>query len=139
MQVSIRQILILISLLVIVSGTVEPQTASGNPSKQFVVGPSAVLMPEGVFLLIRKGRKTGAIRFTKIDRKTDGTGKATYESYFQSDGSNSFQPQTLRKRTGEINVKPLKGFHPFAFQFGNTKVKIGEWSFEAYSPGLLFM
>ena len=106
---------------------------------EFVVGPSAMRIPQGFFLLIRKGQKIGAIRFTYIERRKDGLGKASYESYFQSDGSFSFDSPNVRKQTGEINVKPLKGFHPLAFQFGKTKVRVGEWAFEAATPRLLFM
>jgi hypothetical protein len=107
---------------------------------QFVVGPSATLMPQGMFLLIRKGRKIGSIRFTNIEEGgKPGTGKASYESYFQSDGSGSFRSRHVRKKTGEIDVKPLKGFHPLAFQTGRTKVKVGDWSFESDAPGSLYM
>jgi hypothetical protein len=97
-------------------------------------------MPQGVFLLIRKDGKIGAIRFTSIEKgSTPGIGKASYESYFQSDGSSLFSSSSVRKQTGEINVKPLKGFHPFAFQSGKTKVKVGDWSFESDAPGSLYM
>ncbi|HEV7746310.1 MAG TPA: hypothetical protein VGO56_15030 [Pyrinomonadaceae bacterium] len=107
---------------------------------QFVVGPYAMLMPPGMFLLIRKGGKIGAIRFTSIEQGGNpGTGKARYESYFQGDGSGSFRSPNVRKKTGKINVKPLRGFHPLAFQTGKTKVKVGEWSFESDAPGSLYM
>jgi hypothetical protein len=79
----------------------------GNPADQFVVGPSEVLVPIGVFLLVRKGRKIGAIRFTSIEQdSTVGTGKATYESYFQGDGSGSFRSSNVRKQTGDNDLKP---------------------------------
>jgi hypothetical protein len=68
-----------------------------------------------------------------------GVGKATYESYLQSDGSGSFRSPGVLKRTGEINLKPLKGFHPFAFQLGNYKIKVGEWSFSSSDPRSLDM
>jgi|SRR5580704_16202804 hypothetical protein len=67
-------------------------------TNQFVVGASEVLVPKGVFLLIRKGQQTGAIRFTSIEQGgTVGTGKASYESYFQADGSGSFRSSNVRK------------------------------------------
>jgi hypothetical protein len=111
-----------------------------HSTTQFVVGPSAVLMPQGFFLLIRKAGKIGAIRFTNFEPgSTVGTGKATYESYFQSDGSGSFRSPNVRKQTGEINLKPLKGVGRLSFQLGNDKVKVGEWSFSSDYPPLLFM
>ena len=117
------------------------KTGPGTSStSQFRVGPYAALIPRGFFLLIRKGGKIGAIRFTSIERgPTPGIGKASYESYFQAEGSGSFHSPNVRKQNGEINVKPLKGFHPLAFQTGRTKIKVGDWSFESEAPGSLNM
>jgi hypothetical protein len=117
----------------------ESAQPKGEP-EQFVVGPSAVLMPKGFFLLIRKGRKLGAIRFTSLEPgKEQFTGKASYESYFQRDGSMSLHSANVRKRTGTINIKPLKGIGRFAFQLGNDKVNVGDWLFGGGYPPLLDM
>jgi hypothetical protein len=111
-----------------------------SPTSQFVVGPSTVLMPQGVFLLIRKGREIGAIRFTSIEQGgTVGTGRATYDSYFQSDGSGSFRSPNFRKQTGETNLKPLKGVGRLSFQSGQDKLQIGDWSFATAYPGRVNM
>ncbi|HSS19549.1 MAG TPA: hypothetical protein VLL54_05705 [Pyrinomonadaceae bacterium] len=116
------------------------KSSANQPTDKFVISPSVVVMPQGMFLLIRKGGKIGAVRFTSIEQGgTVGTGKGSYESYFQADGSGSFRSPNVRKQTGELNVKPLKGFHPFAFQTGKTRVRVGEWSFECDGPGSLFM
>jgi len=111
-----------------------------SSTSQFVVGPSVVLMPQGVFLLIRKGRDIGAIRFTSIEQGgTVEAGKATYESYFQSDGSGSFRSPNVRKQTGEINLKPLKGVGRLSFQSGQDKLRLGHWSFGTAYPGVMNM
>lgn len=122
------------------------QSAQGNaesgrePSNQFVVGASEVLVPKGVFLLIRKGPQIGAIRFTSIeDDGTAGTGKASYESYFQADGSGSFRSSNVRKQTGENNLKPLKGIGRLAIQPGHDRIQVGDWSFLSSSPGAVSM
>jgi hypothetical protein len=47
------------------------QTTSSSVD-HFVVGPGEVVPPKGVFLLVRKGHKIGAIRFTSIERGADG-------------------------------------------------------------------
>lgn len=101
-----------------------------------MVGPGEVLCPNGVFLLIRKGREIGAVRFTDIQQgKEVGTGRASYESYFQGDGSSSFRSANVKKQTGFIDLKPLKGVGRVSFQFGKDKVKVGKWAFRAGSPG----
>jgi hypothetical protein len=111
-----------------------------TPTDQFVVGASEVLVPKGFFLLIRKGQQIGAIRFTSIEKgDTVGTGKARYESYFQSDGSGSFRSSNVRKQTGENNLKPLKGIGRLAFQTGQDKIRVGDWSFLSSSPGTISM
>jgi hypothetical protein len=124
-----------------------PRTGDGrgaepvkSSTSEFVVGPREVRLPLGVFLLIRKGGKIGAIRFTSIEPgSTSGIGKASYESYFQSDGSGSFRAPSVRKRTGENNLKPLKGIGRLGFQLGNDKVKVGDWMFATGDPGALDM
>jgi hypothetical protein len=105
-----------------------------------VVGASEVLVPKGVFLLIRKGQQIGAIRFTSIELgSTVGTGNASYESYFQADGSGSFRYSNVRKQTGENNLKPLKGIGRLAFQPGQDRIRVGDWSFLSSSPGAVSM
>ena len=97
-------------------------------------------MPKGAFLLIRKGRKIGAIRFISIEQGgTVGAGKATYDSYFQGDGSGSFRSPNVRKQTGEINLKPLKGAERLSIQLGQDKLQIGNWSFATAYPGRVNM
>ena len=66
-------------------------------------------------------------------------GKANYESYFQEDGSFSFGSPNINKRTGKINIKPLKGLGRLSFQFGKYKVKVEEWTFDSGCPGSLDM
>lgn len=133
---------ILFSIVLLACGQ-SAQGASG-PEKssecQFVIGPSQVLMPKGAFLLIRKGREIGAIRFTSIERgEPIGAGKASYESYFQSDGSGSFRSPKVRKQTGNIDLKPLEGIGRISFQFGKDRVRIGDWSFRSSYPGYMSM
>src|SRR5258708_37319946 len=74
--------------------------------KEFVIGPSAVWVPPGAFLLIRKEGKIGAVRFTNIEHgSSECIGRAGYDSYFQADGSGSLQAATVRKRSGRINLR----------------------------------
>jgi hypothetical protein len=112
--------------------------AQATPSSvgEFVVGPGEVRVPKGVFLLIRKGHEIGAIRFTSIEPGADvGTGKASYESYFQGDGSSSFRSANVEKQAGSIDLKPLKGLGRASFQIGKDKVEVGKWAFRTGHPG----
>src|SRR6267142_140867 len=109
--------------------------------KDFVIGASSVLVPEGVFLLIRKDGRIGAVRFTNIERRGEACiGRASYDSYFQADGSGSFKATNVRKRTGRINLKPPRGPGKLSLlvNFGYPKVRIGDWAFTAYCPNGLY-
>jgi hypothetical protein len=126
-------------------GQSAPAGAGPEPEKsstsQFVVGPFAILMPQGVFLLIRKGGKIGAIRFTSIEqgsplaRNREGQLRVLLSKQL----SGSFRSPNVRKQTAEINLKPLKGIGRLAFQIGNDNVKVGDWSFGTGYPGRLDM
>jgi hypothetical protein len=118
----------------------EQQSAEGTaPRSEFALGPRYAYMPEKFFLLIRKGQQIGAIHFTKIRLGADGNGESSYESYFQADGSMSFQRADVVKQVGEIEIKPLRGNHVFAWQPGQNKLRVGKWWFGCMSPNLVNM
>jgi len=139
-----RIVTLFISMLIALTG-VHPAGAQ-SPAKQatptqpeFAMGPRYVLMPEKFFLLVRKGQDIGAVRFTKIEQDADGNGKSRYESYFQGDGSGSFLNSNVIKRTEEIEIKPMRGIHAFAWQPGQNRLWVGKWWFGCYSPSLVNM
>jgi hypothetical protein len=67
---------------------VEQAEAAGP---QFTMGPNYVHMPEGYFVLVRRGREIGAIRFTHIEQSTPSLGNSTYESISrETDQARSF-------------------------------------------------
>src|SRR5258708_8059959 len=107
--------------------------------KEFVIGPSAVWVPPGAFLLIRKEGKIGAVRFTNIEHgSSECIGRAGYDSYFQADGSGSFKATNVRKRTGRINLKEDWGMGKLSLSFHYAKVRIGSWAFNAYCPNGIY-
>jgi hypothetical protein len=131
---------VLWSALLACGQSAQEKTEPVKTASQFIVGPYAIVMPPDVFLLIRKGREIGAIRFTSIEKGGEvGVGKATYESYFQSDGSGSFRSSNVRKREGETNLKPLWGLGRVSFQLGPDKLRVGDWSFRTDYPGSVDM
>jgi hypothetical protein len=122
------------------SQAVSQSNESGEVSNpHFSIGPRYVNIPEKLFLLVRKGPSVGAIRLTHIERDARGDGKANYESYFQGDGSGSFVAPNVVKRTGEIDIKPMKGVHAFAWQPGQNKLWVGKWWFGCLSPSTMNM
>jgi hypothetical protein len=122
------------------SGQQKPGDDQADTRTQFIVGPRATLMPVGVFILVKKDKSVGAIRFTSIEHGSEfGTGKATYESYFQADSTKSFVDKSVVKKSGIIDLRPLTGIGRFAFQTGNDRVDIGPWSFSSSFPGNLDM
>jgi len=105
-----------------------------------IVGPRAVGMPQGVFLLIRNGKEVGAIKFSGIEAgDVPLIGKATYESFFQGDGSGSFQSSTVVHRSGEVSTKQLIGIGRMSFGGGKRKVRVGKWSFAYHFPAWVSM
>ena len=121
-----------------------PQQSQQNEAEasveSFVMGPWAISMPTGALLVIRKNGKVGALRLTAVVQgDAIGLGTATYESYFQGDGSANFQRPNVTKLRGEIELKPLKGVGRFSFQTGKNKIRVGSWSFGAAAPNLMNM
>lgn len=107
---------------------------------QFVVGPSAIRLPRGVFLLIRKGKEYGAIRLLTVKPGKDPQhGTATYESYFQGDTTGSFLAVNTAKRSGELSTKPLTGIGRLSFGGGKHKLRVGKWQFDCYFLQLMDM
>jgi hypothetical protein len=100
----------------------------------FVFGPRYMVVPEKMFLLVRKGTLLGAFHFTNMesDLYRNGRcyeGRSSYESFFQGDGSGSLIKKNVVKRSGSINIEPIKGIHPFAWQPGADKLRVGNWKF----------
>jgi hypothetical protein len=113
---------------------------SGDVSvPRFSIGPRYINIPEKYFLLVRKGPNVGAIRLANVQRDSRGDGKANYESYFQDNGSGSFVSPNVVKRTGEIDIRPMKGAHTFAWQPGQNKLWVGKWWFGCLSPSSMNM
>lgn len=142
--VSIWQSILLMPMLVSSLGIhlICAQTAAkedGSSKAHFDMGPRFTHVPEGYFLLVRKGRQIGAIRISKVVEDSLGNGKSTYVSYFQGDGSGSFLTKSVVTRSGEINIMPMKGIHAFAWQPGQNRLWVGKWWFGCYSPSLVNM
>jgi len=138
--------IILLTALLTISIATQPVHAQSHAEQghvstgQFDIGPRYLHMPANFFVLVRKGREVGAVRFTKIEQDVKGIGHSTYESYFQSDGSGSFLASNVAKRFGEIDIKPMRGVsHSLTWQPGQVKLRVGNWWFGCLSPSLFNM
>jgi hypothetical protein len=118
----------------------QEQLRAAEDTAQYIVGPRAILVPKGALLLIRKGKSIGAVRFTSIELGGEvGVGKASYESYFQEDGTKSFLAPGVVRQTGMIDLRPLVGIGHLAFQLGQDRIDVGPWSFGCGHPGQIDM
>jgi hypothetical protein len=120
------------------ASSAEPGSVVAGAS--FVVGPHTMFVPEGYFVLVRRGAKTGAFRITRVIAKENPMyGTSHYDSYFQGDGSGLLSAPNVVLRHGDIDIRPLKGFHPFAWQPGQDHLRVGRWTFNCLANQLVNM
>jgi hypothetical protein len=106
----------------------------------FIVGPNAISVPEGYFVLVRRGEQIGAFRLTKVFNTGElGLGTSHYDSYFQGDGSGQLLAPNAVRRQGDIDIRPLKGVHAFAWQPGQNHLRVGKWTFNCFTNQLVNM
>lgn len=91
----------------------------------------AIEIPLKRILLIRKDTHYCAVRFTKFwteKEKREKEKYATYEAYYQSDGSGNFSNKNVTKIDGKASWLPFKGpFRPFIYQPGDSYIKCGPY------------
>jgi hypothetical protein len=77
--------------------------------------------------IIHKDSRYCALKFTRFWTEKNGTERyATYESYYQGDGSGDFSRNSVTKSEGVASDLPLKGpFRPFIYQPGKSYVECG--------------
>jgi hypothetical protein len=104
------------------------------------VAQSQICVGADLTILIRRGDKYGALRFSQVvARSESGSGSAHYESIFQGDGSGALQKGTATRRTGKVETKPLVGIGRVAVQTGNTSIRVGPFRFRYDYPGCVSM
>jgi hypothetical protein len=72
------------------------------------IGGAAVSIPVGRIMLVRKGTEYCAIQFDNawIEKSgwKSGWKRATYESYYQGDGTGDFSKENVHLRKGEVHL-----------------------------------
>jgi len=71
-------------------------------ANQVSIGPTGISIPLGRILLVRKGIQYCAIRFTDAWMSKLGWERASYESYYQGDGSADFSKENCQHRKGQL-------------------------------------
>ncbi|HEX5282779.1 MAG TPA: hypothetical protein VFW30_01575 [Bryocella sp.] len=107
-------------------------------AQEFVFGPRYMRLPEGYFVLVRKGNEVGAFRLQHVSQKQDGTGTSMYESFILE----KERPRNIsltNQKSGVIEIKQVRGIHPFTWQPGNNEIHVGAWKFGCLTPSLVNM
>jgi len=104
-----------------------------DPKSVFAIGPNCVGVPAGRIILIRKGSDCCAVRFPKFwTGKTREEWYATYESYYQGDGSGDFSSKNVEFRRGEVSDLGFGSFLGSHYYRGDRNFQCGkirlQWS-----------
>ena len=90
------------------------------------VGKTAIVMPLGKILLVRKDSKYCAVRFTESwTGKTEEDLYAKYESYYQGDKSGDFSKANVQLKKENLSFPTPRGVGRLAFSFGNKEIECG--------------
>lgn len=90
------------------------------------IGKSAIVMPLGKILLVRRDSDYCAIKFMKFwAGKTEKDLYARYESYCQDDKTGDFSKLNVRVRKAELSFPKPRGIGRLAFSFGNKEIDCG--------------
>ena len=132
-------LLLFVAMLPVMAGAL---TADDHP-EEFVrtharIDWHQVVSPFSRILLIKQGKRFGAIRFTEFHRGNDAKpptmfreGKASeyaeYDWYYQGDGSGDFTKPNTKTGHGKLVDRPLRGIGRLAFQTGTIHVKCGDF------------
>jgi hypothetical protein len=102
-------------------------------SETYGVTSTNLCIPNGLVALIRRGDQLSAIRFVEVRRlNEDGTGYATYESYYRDDGRTDLAGTV--KRLDTVSVIGWGGFHPFSYRKGDAKLEAGRIALDYNFP-----
>jgi hypothetical protein len=90
------------------------------------IGNTAIVMPLGKILLVRRDSEYCAIKFTKFwTGKTEDDLFAKYESYYQGDKTGNFTNKNVKLKKEELSFPKPRGIGRLAFSFGNMNIECG--------------
>ena len=99
----------------------------GPPGPNSVhIGKTAIVMPLGKILLVRKGKEYCAVRFTEFwTGKTKEDLYARYESYCLGSKTRDLSEENVQVRKEKLSFPKPRGIGRLAFSFGNKEIKCG--------------
>ena len=90
------------------------------------IGKTAIVMPLGKILLVRRYSEYCAVKFTDFwTGKTEEDLYAKYESCYQGDKSGDFSRQNIKFRNGKLSFPKPRGIGRLAFSFGKKEISCG--------------
>jgi len=103
------------------------------------IGKTAIEMPLGKILLVRRGSDYCAIKFLEIwTGKTEQDVYATCESYYQGDKSGDFSKKNLTITKDKLAFPKPRGIGRLAFSFGNRNIHCGPLKLQWAGRGSVF-
>jgi len=100
---------------------------TGPPGPNEVhIGKTAIMMPLGKILLVRRNSEYCAVIFTDFwVGKTEEDLYAKYESYYQGDKSGDLSRQNVKYKNRKLSFPKPRGIGRLAFSFGNKEIQCG--------------
>lgn len=103
------------------------------------IGKTAVVIPLGKILLVRRDSDYCAIKFTEFwTGKTEQDVYAIYESYYQRDKTGDFSKKTVEFRKDKLAFPKPRGIGRLAFSFGNRTICCGSLKLKWAGRGSVF-
>jgi hypothetical protein len=112
----------------------------GSPgTNEIHIGKTAIEMPSGTILLVRKGLDYCAVKFFEFSSdKTNEEFYARYESYYQGDQSGDFNKKNVQLETKDLSASKRYGVGRFSFRFGNSDIRCGHFRLFWFGKGSVF-
>lgn len=100
------------------------------------IGKTAIVMPIGRILLVRKGSDYCAIKFIKLWSENQSQSNTIFiakgsdeyaicDLYYQGDNTGKFDKKNVEYKRKELSFLKPRGIGRFAFSFGNREIKCG--------------
>lgn len=103
------------------------------------IGKTAIVIPLGKILLVRRGSDYCEIKFTEFwTGKTEEDVYAMYESYYQGDKTGDFSKQNLKFRKDKLAFPKPRGIGRLTFSFGNRNIHCGPLKLQWAGRGSVF-
>jgi len=147
-----KRILVVIGFLIVypLSGESEPSIGQlrlngTGVTTNVIVAYSTIVMPLDAYVLIKRGKVFGAVRFTSYKVLNDAkeptvltsgeaTRIATYECYVRTDGVQSFHDRKYSASRGTLSAGPVVGIGRWGLRKGTSTVKCGVLRLPWFAP-----